>query len=252
MLDGGLNLEEHRQQAAEYPRIVALPITVGSCAEVLDFFGREELRKILAVVLPTEHHGGYFAALLRDDERRLTIRGCGPVADAEAEIDANLGKMFLMELAGPLCKVASTSAAQRQTAARRGPDSVQAREAQAHGEAVATAPSTALAKWVLGSAALVILSVALVALAGASWMTTLVVGVVLLMVLLIIGPFALRTMGLLSEPSFVSLTTEVIKQVPAIVGRLRGGTDPDAAELPSEDNERSSGERRHLPPGAED
>ena len=243
-LDGDFDPHEHRAQAADYPRIVALPVTVGSCSEVLDFAADEDLRARLAVVLPREHHSGYFARILRED-RGLKVSECGAV-DATTEIDAELGKKCLMALAARENRLSSASQAASMTAAARGPENVQAREAgiaTQTGDELVPAPPRTLTRVVGGFALAVIGAVVALAVAGISAGTIAVVGVILLIVFFGLQPILLRQVGLISEASLVKMFSEVARQISSLSGssspqqaepqNLPEGQSPPPGELPA-------------------
>jgi hypothetical protein len=224
ILDGDLDLSEHRRQAAGYPRIVALPITIGSCVEVLDFSKEPDLRRLLSVVLPGEHRGGYFARVVED--QGLKIRECGQVGD---EVDDSLGKKCLIALAGPLGREESASEATAWTRDAPPEENAQAREAKGEIEAgsggtVESPPMSGLTKGIFAFGAL-----AVVAFVVLTLLASIFAGLVLVGILIAVLAFALRSEGKLSETHLVEVILAVLKQVPKLKAL---GRRQDQKQLP--------------------
>jgi hypothetical protein len=230
ILDGDLDLPEHRKQASDYPRIVALPITVGSCAEVLDFSAQPHLRELLAVVLPSEHRGGYFARVI--EEQELKIRECGSVGE---EIDDSLGKKCLMALAGPLARRESAEEADAWTDRAPPEENAPAREGRGRAGDLGEHPRLSpLAMGFFGFGALAIIALVVLAIAASPWVLIFLVLIVIVIVVVV-----LTGEDKLSETNLVKIFQEIIKQLPRpnILGRRNqkqlpppGSNDASSAE----------------------
>ena len=119
----------HREFAADFPWIIALPISVGSCAEVLDFAHRDALRERLSVILPEEYNGGYFARIIGYDHSFPT-RYCGTVSGFQSGlIDEKIGIKVLLEVTKYVRVTISRSQAREKTDEAPVPSSIQARDA---------------------------------------------------------------------------------------------------------------------------
>lgn len=236
MLDSRFEPDEHRNQAAGYPQIIALPITIGSCSEVLDFAERAELRSVLRIVLPREHSDGYFARILTHD-RYIKPRSCGQIG-ADGNTDGDVGTSCLMALAAGIVGTRNIDRADSITASRHDPESVPARIAAAStnhpGSLPAGAGRTESQPSIEWAATVGIALIAAVCIAAAT-----VTGLAAKSVFLGLGAFlavvivfialclvVLRVTGKISEWSVFRLMTTLLEQIP-IIGRLVPPAPPD-------------------------
>ena len=228
MLDRDFDPSEHRAEAARYPWIVALPISVGSSAELLDFAAQDDLRGRLAVVLPAQYRDGYLVSLLQD-RYGLKVRACGSVSDDLDQVDRELGKGALIALATVGNKVRSIKDAAALSATAPVPDNVQAREAEMV-PASRPLPARAAAGGFFLFAALGVGGVFALVLLGASVAGTVVAALVFVLVLAVLGALVLRSAGLLEEQDLVKIVGQVVQAVPLLAKAVLEGEKPP--ELP--------------------
>lgn len=132
LLDGDLNLEEHREEASSYPLILALPVSIGSCAEVLDFSEYEHLRSKLRLVVPGNWQKGYFAQVV--GKKGFAVR-FSQVSQDDLQPPPDLGKALLMAIATEKVRGRSVKMAHDTSERAPGESSVQSRTVEAIGRA---------------------------------------------------------------------------------------------------------------------
>jgi hypothetical protein len=126
MLDGRLGREAHLERARQFPRIVAVPLSVGSSTEVLDLLA-ENMRDRLSVVLPKDYGDGYFYKAVH---KRCSVAMCGSIEQIGATDEHSLGAAILSGVGELLLKEASLAQAQSLTSRAPSESSIPARLAR--------------------------------------------------------------------------------------------------------------------------
>lgn len=223
-LDGDLLPKEHRERAKAFELIVALPVTIGTTAEVLDFLSNDDLADRVVVVLPHAYRDGYFARIVEHDHQ-VSIRSCGSIGDDPSGVDNDIGKKTLMALATRLATLDNEELALHATGLISAPANVQARMQQRAAPTVSSPNPWKSGSFYLGSFVVVGLVTAGVAAVAGPWAAVPLLAIGVLAVLAI-GPLQQRQDGQLTEKSFLELMIEVARNLPRIVGR-RGGPPQD-------------------------
>lgn len=136
VMDGELDPSAHRQHVALFPRIAALPVTVGSSIEILDLlvdYARDKgsdgaigFPDVASIVLPDDFSAGYFARVLLHDFE-VHVQSCGAVSTSAGDIGDDIGRRMLQALAQRLSAGTGTTLARRRTERDPEPSSDQAR-----------------------------------------------------------------------------------------------------------------------------
>lgn len=126
VIDSGIEIAEHRARASNAPRVLALPVSVGSVAEVFDLW-RNVPGCILKLLVPSDCADNYFVRIIESDADAPRMIRCGRVLEGARK---DVGKRILQLLAESLGKEEAVERAAALTAEVKGFPSLQGKEAK--------------------------------------------------------------------------------------------------------------------------